>query len=72
MLLVLSILNSVYVIDDPCQWYEIEYLDGRTIKIMTANIIVDNLLLVYVDNDQDHQHLRIDKIEDRQTTPEAT
>ena len=44
------------------QQYQVEFIDGR-IKILTANIMVENFLAQFDDNG--HRHLLIDEIEDR-------
>ena len=48
--------------------YEIEYLDGTT-EVLAANIIAENLL-AQVD-DQGHQHLMIEEIEDHRNNSDA-
>ena len=48
--------------------YEVEYLDGTT-EVLTANIIVENLL-AQVD-DQGHRHLMIYEIEDHRNNSDA-
>ena len=49
--------------------YEVWYIDGRT-EVLRANIVAENLLS-QVDDDV-HQHLLIDKIEDHRLTEEST
>ena len=50
------------------RWYKLEYLDGTT-EVITANIIVENLL-AQVD-DQGHCRLMIDEIEDHRKNSDA-
>ena len=48
--------------------YEVEFFDGET-KILTANLIAENILAQVDDNG--HVHMMLDKIEDHRVLPDV-